>query len=806
MLSIKNNSAQNTLRKLPNFLFLLLLLKSSFIKAQTVEGEYDGVNYSAKDSMVMDVPDEIVTFYGNVELISNDIKLTADKVIYNTKKSEICAYGTKDSLGNWIGRPVFTQDGSSFTQDEVCYNLRTQKGFSKYAVTQEGELVFHAGQSKRHPSNELHIRNGKFTTCDAENPHYHFQLRKAIMIPYDKVVSGPLYMKFRKIPTPLALPFAWFPIKRDVRSHGILLPSYGDGGSLGFFLKDLGYYIPIGEHWDTRIMGDIYSGGSWTVRNISQYNYRYKSSGNFELSYNRQVKGFENIPGYNVINNFFVRWDHIQDSKAKPNQSFNASINFGTTGNFQQNLNSSLEDYLTNTFQSSVQWSYNSPRSPFSLTTSARHSQNSLTGLVTMTLPSVTLNMNRRTMSDLLGLDRGRVKLLDDININYNTRFENLGEISDTAISAMDFEKLKIENGLKHNVTVTSSRNFGFLTVSPILKYNEFTGFNQMDLFYDSETDTLQERTNSGIYGARNFSASLSMNTRIYGMFTFKEKRKVNAIRHVITPTISASYTPERNRETSIIFNEQSYEWNPWEASRFKPIDVRESGSMNFSLNQNLEAKVKDKQTGDIKKIKILESLTTSTGYNFLADELQLADITTTGFTSLFNKVNLNFNAIQSAYGRDTSGVVINEYLIQQGNGLLRLVRANGAVGTTLNGGKDKKVQWNTKIDYTMNLGRNWNSFTQADTTAITHGVALNGGIDLFSKWKIDVQTGYDLVLKELTPTQLNLNLDLHCWEFSFNWIPIGVRKSFALKINIKSPMLKDIKLEARGSNGQLLF
>ena len=184
---------------------------------------------------------------------------------------------------------------------------------------------------------------------------------------------------------------------------------------------------------------------------------------------------------------------------------------------------------------------------------------------------------------------------------------------------------------------------------------------------------------------------------------------------------------------------------------------------MNFSLNQNLEAKVKDKKTGDIKKIKILESLTSSTGYNFLADELQLSNISTTGFTSLFNKVNLNFNATQSAYGRDTSGVVINEYLIQQGNGLLRLVRANGAVGTTLNGGNDKKVPWNAKIDYTMNLGRNWNS-------------------------------------------QLNLNWDLHCWEFSFNWIPIGVRKSFALKINIKSPLLKDIKLEARGSDGQLLF
>lgn len=794
------------LSKLPNFLFLLLLLKSSVVLAQTVNGEYDGVNYSARDSMVMHVPEEIVTFYGDVELTSDDIKLTADKVIYNTKKSELCAYGTKDSLGNWIGRPVFTQDGSSFTQDEVCYNLRTQKGFSRHAVTQEGELVFHAGQSKRHPSNELHITNGKFTTCDAENPHYHFHLRKAIMIPYEKVVSGPLYMKFRKIPTPLALPFAWFPIKRDVRSQGILLPSYGDGGQLGFFLKDLGYYIPIGNHWDTRILADIYTGGSWTVRNISQYKYRYKASGNFELSYNRQKEGFQELPGYNVINNFFVRWSHVQDPKSRPNHSFNASLNFGSTGNFQQNLNSSLEDYLTNTFQSSVQWSYNSPRSPFSLTTSALHSQNSVTGLVTMTLPSVTLNMSRRSVSDLFGLDRGRVKLLDDISISYNTRFENLGEISDTALAALDFNQLDIENGFKHNVTMSSSRNFGFVTVSPSFKYDEYTAFNKVDMRYDDIGGMIVEDTLGGFFGDRDWNASLSVNTRFYGMFTFKEKRRMKAIRHVITPTLSASYTPERSRLRQEELGGDLMEWNPWEVNRFTPLDVRESGSMNFSLNQNLEAKIKDKTTGDVKKIKILESMTTSTGYNFLADSIQLADISTKAFTNLFNKVNLNFNATHTAYGRNEDGDVIDQFLVEQGGGLLRLKRANAAIGTTLNGGKDKKLPWNTRIDYTMNVGRNWNTELQSDTTAITHGIAVNGGIDIFSKWKIDVQSGYDLVLKEFTPTQLNLHWDLHCWEFSFNWIPIGVRKSFALKINIKSALLKDIKFEARGSDGQLLF
>ena len=349
----------------------------------------------------------------------------------------------------------------------------------------------------------------------------------------------------------------------------------------------------------------------------------------------------------------------------------------------------------------------------------------------------------------------------------------------------------------------------GFLTISPSFNYDEYTAFNEIDKswFLDEEGEIIEQTdTLGGFYGARDFNASLSVNTRFYGMFTFKEKRRIRAIRHVLTPTLSASYKPERSRIQSQLIDEQVMEWNPWEVNRFTPIDVRESGAVSFTLNQNLEAKVRDRKSGTVKKVKILESLTTSTGYNFLADSLNLSDISTTGFTNLFNKVNLNFNATQSAYGRDSSGVDINEYLIQQGKGLLRLKRATAAVGTSFKGGNDLGVPWNTRIDYTMNLGRNWNEDQQGDTTAVTHGFAVSGGVDLFKKWSVDFQSGYDLVLKEVTPTQLNLHWDLHCWELTFNWIPIGVRKSFALKINIKSALLKDIKIEARGSDGQFLF
>ncbi|MDE0722769.1 MAG: putative LPS assembly protein LptD, partial [Flavobacteriales bacterium] len=423
------------------FLFLFLVLKN-----ETLLGQDESMSYSASDSIVMIVDSNMVLLFGEVIIKSGDIELTADRVVYKTDKREACAFGTKDSLGNWIGRPVFKQGSSVFTQDQLCYNFNTEKGFSHNAVTTEGELVFHADNSKRLPGDAIHVQDGKFTTCNADNPHFHFHLSRAILYPDEKVISGPLYMKFRKIPTPLALPFAWFPLNQEKRSHGILLPSYGDGGTLGFFLKDLGYYLPLGEHWDTRLLFDIYSGGTWAMKNVSQYNYRYKSSGNFTLSYNRRMSGFEGLPGFAKENNFFVRWTHTQDTRSRPNQRFSASLNFGSSDIFQENLNSSMEDFLSNTFQSSLQWSYTSPRSPFSLTTSARHSQNSLTGNVSMTLPSATLTMSRRSISDILNLDKGSSKILDGISMIYSSRFENIAQISESSLSSLDLSSMEIKS------------------------------------------------------------------------------------------------------------------------------------------------------------------------------------------------------------------------------------------------------------------------------------------------------------------------------------------------------------------------
>ena len=781
------------------------------LKNDVVNGQEESMTYSARDSIVMIADSNLVLLFGDVVVKSGDVELTADRVIYRTDLREACAFGTKDSLENWIGRPVFKQGSSVFTQDQLCYNFNTEKGFSHHAVTTEGELVFHAENSKRLPGDAVHVSDGKFTTCNADNPHFHFHLSRAILYPDDKVISGPLYMKFRKIPTPLALPFAWFPLNKEKRAHGILLPSYGDGGSLGFFLKDLGYYLPLGNHWDTRLLFDIYSGGTWALKNVSQYNYKYKSNGNFSLSYNRRVSGFDGFPGFAKENNFFVRWSHAQDSRAKPNQRFSASLNFGSSDIFQENLNSSMEDFLSNTFQSSLQWSYISPRSPFSLTTSARHSQNSLTGNVSMTLPSATLTMSRRSLSDIIKLDRGRSNVLDGISVSYSSRFENVAEIADSSLSSLDFSAMKIKSGLKHSISASSSGSLGFITFAPSFQYNEFMGFSELtkSLAYDIDGNLVETGdTLGGVIADRDWSASISANTRFFGMFTFADKRKVKAVRHVLSPSISMSYSPERTRSQIAVLDQESVQWNPWELNRFAPTDLRESGAVNFSLGQNLEAKFLDESSGKVRKVKIIDSFSSAMSYNFLADSLQLSDITSRGFTSLFNKVNLNFSATHSAYSQDSTGATVSTFLASKGSGtdLIRLKRMTSSMGTSFNGGVDGGYPWNARVDYTMHLSRNFDTNIQSDTSALTHGVAIRGGLKLFTKWTFDVTTGYDIRYREFTPTAINVHWDLHCWELTFNWIPIGIRQSFAIKLNIKSPLLKDIKFEARGGNGEFLY
>ena len=766
------------------------------------------VRWDAADSTRMDVTQSEVELFGSAYVALDDIRLEADRIVYSQSTNQACAYGRRDSTGAWIGRPVLTQGGQSFEQDELCFDLKSRRGLSRQAVTVQGEAVFHAEVAKRQADERIHVANAKFTTCDAENPHFHFHLKRAVMIPGEKVVSGPFYLKFRKIPTPLALPFGWFPTPPEKRSHGLLMPGYGDGGNLGFFLKDLGYYLPLGEYADTRITGDIYTGGSWALRNSTNYKVRYWASGNFNVSFQRQRIGFTGLPSLTKQNQFFVRWTHNQDNRARPNSRFNTSVNFGSNNHFQSNLSSTQQDYLSNTFQSSIQWSRSFPGKPFNIALSARHAQNSQTGNVDVTLPAFTFNLQRTSLAKLLGTSQLNSRLLDEIAITGSSRFEQTMQAPDSVFTSGNWDEVTFRNGLKHTASASSQMRLGFVSITPSFNYNEFWAFQSLEGdLVDTEEGVVQELdTLQGFDATRDWRLSVNASTRFYGTFERGKDKRVQALRHVISPTLGMSYTPERQRTQELSLNDEYWEYNPYSLNRFTPQDVRASGAINLGVSQNLEAKVRDRETGEVKKVRLIDNVVTSANYNLIADSLGLSDITTRANTDLFNRMRVNFGATHSAYARDSTGQRIDQFLWETGEGPLRLTRANMAFGSNFKGGDGTSFPWNCRVDYNFDMRKNWQVASQSDTLIVNQSARIRGSIQIADKWRVDVNGGYDFINRELTPTQLDIRWDLHCWELSVNWVPIGIRKSIYVRLNIKSSMLKDLKLEFRDSDLPFLY
>lgn len=767
------------------------------------------IHWGASDSTRVISETSEVQLFGSAFVAVDDLRLEADRITYDEISNQACAYSRKDSMGVWIGRPVLTQGGQTFEQDELCFDLETRRGLSRHSVTVQGEAVFHAEVAKRQSDERIHVSNAKFTTCDAENPHFHFHLKRAIMIPGEKVISGPFYLKFRKIPTPLALPFGWFPTPPEKRSHGLLMPGYGNGGSLGFFLKDLGYYLPLGEQADTRLMGDIYSGGSWAIRSQTNYNIRYRASGSVNLSFQQTRTGFTGLPSLSLSNQAFVRWSHNQDSRSRPNSRFSASVNFGSANNFTTNLSSTQQDYLSNTFQSSAQWSKSFPGKPINLALSARHSQNSLTHQVDVTLPSLTANLQRTSLAELLGLSNSSWQLLQEVAVTASSRFEQTLQAPDSIFAAGAWDQVSFQNGIKHSASASSQMRLGFVSITPNFQFNEYWGFEELQGRLEEIEQGVVEQisdTLSGFNTTRDWRLSANASTRFYGTFQFGPDKRIPAIRHVLSPSLGMSYTPENSRTQITELGDESWEYNPYGLNRFKPQNIRASQAFNFSLSQNLEAKVRDIETGELRKVRIIDNIVTSANYNMVADSLRLSDITTRANTDLFDKVRVNVGFTHSAYDRDSTGQRVNSFLIDAKKGMVRLTRANAALGTNFRGGQDTDFPWDMRVDYNLNVQKNWVTSLQQDTLALTQTARIRGGVRIFEKWKIDVNGGYDFVNGEFTNTQLDLYWDLHCWELAVNVVPFGYRKSIYVRLNIKASMLKDLKMEYRENLSELNY
>lgn len=817
------------------------------VQAQSLKEQ---VTYAARDSMRYDVANQTVYLFGAATVTYEGLELTAERVVLDMKNETTCAFGAPDSSGTITGKPEFKQGGKTINADSLCYNFRTKKGLIQEVRTTEDQLYAVAHLSKRQPNDEVHSRGGMLTTCDRPHPHYHFAVSRMMVIPDDKIVTGPMIMKVGNVPTPLALPFGLFPNHKG-GSAGILIPTYGRSDALGYFLLNGGYYFPINDHVDAQLTGDIYSRGSWSLRGVSRYKSRYHYSGSVDISRTTLLNSVPEYPDFSKQVNFFVRWNHLLDPKASLTDRFTASVNIGSSSNFTNTFNSSTSDFLTNTFQSNVQWNHLWSGKPYSLSVGLRHSQNTLNKTFDITAPTATFNVQRVFPADWFRGDAsvaGR-HWYDNIGLTWSSSFDNRLSTTEDKLYLGNIPTLtkQMRNGLRHTGAVSTSLKTRIFTLNPELRFTDRMYFDQLRKTYYPGSDTLITDTVPEFGAPFEWSAGASLTSKFYGMFTFSGK-KLKAIRHVITPTAGLSYTPGNDTRITGPFGSEgaTSSYSPYDIGIYGAPTPSESGLLSFGLIQSVEAKMlkggpatttgtDEEATDQYKKVKLLDFLGVTTSYDLLKDSLNWSPVNVSARTQLFNKIDVNVVSLWDPYSTDTNGVRISRTQRELTGGLARLLNTNVAVGFELKSPRygqsaaDKPVNnnteqvvgeadpdkgarmnfslpWHLRVNYSYDLSRAWLAKDFTDTQR--QSVLFNGDINVLKWWKLGFSSGYDLEAEEWTPTSLNLYWDMHCWEFNLNVIPLGTRKSFSVRINVKASVLHDLKYELIrpfGNDGQLL-
>lgn len=657
---------------------------------------------SAKDSIIEDFSgkEKYIYYYGGVTVTYGDMKITSDYMAYNIDTKTVYASGITDTLGNTKGSPVMTQGSKSYDMENVYYNFGSRKAKIRNMKTKEEEGFLHGDYLKMMPDQSINVSKGKYTVCDLDHPHYYLRMTAAKVVtkPKQRTVFGPAYLVVEDVPLPLAVPFGFVPANPK-RSSGILFPTYGEEVSRGFYLKDMGYYFVFGDHFDVALTGDLYSLGSWSVKLNSRYKLRYKFNGSLALSYSNDQTGERGSTDFFKSTNFGVQWSHSQDPKSMPGASFRASVNFSSPSNNKYNshdINNAIQSQASSSISYSKTWS------KMSLSVNALHSQNSRDSSYSFTLPNITFNVNR--FFPFKRKNRiGKEKFYEQLSLSYNTSFQNRINFKASEVSNPDFWN-KMQNGMNHrfNIGLPSFTLLKYLNFSPGVNYGMNWYFQDMSKKYNEETDRVEDVKSDmfSTFGVtQDFSASLSMSTRIYGMFNFR-RGSLKAIRHMITPSVSFSYKPEMGtpingfRTYTYVDkdgNEQSVDYNRFQGGLNSPPSKGQTAGLSFQIGNNLEAKMIDKKdtTGTgTKKVKLLDQLSIRGSYNFLADSMKLSTIGISANTTIFKKMGLSGSITLDPYAVDDRGRRYNTYNIvkQGGVNLFRLTNASFSTSYTFSG------------------------------------------------------------------------------------------------------------------------
>lgn len=817
------------------------------------------VDYFGEDYVYIDRKSNKVYMYNKAYIVYGDMRIDAGLIILDMNKNEVEAKGI-DSAGVYSQKPVFVQANNTAEPDSLRFNTKTKKAIVYSTRTEQNGINTIAEVTKKENDSVYFLRNVKFTTSkNVDDPEYYFYTRKAKFVPQKKVVTGLTNMYIADVPTPIGLPFAYFPLTEN-RTSGFIIPTIGDNNNRGFFFQNGGYYFAINDFVDLTLLGDYYTNGSYGLRGESSYALRYKFRGNVSIRYENLINSERGFPDFSQSSVYNIRWSHTQDQKANPSSRFSASVNLGSSRYFQQSINQvNNASALVNTLSSSVSYAKTFEGEPqVNVTLAGTHTQNTNTQAINMSLPNLNASVSRIfPFAPKSGIKKG---ILQNINFQYDLSAENRIQTVDSLFFKPEmFDDAQI--GARHSIPVsTNFKILDYLSASASSGITETWVLKTTDQFYDPSANdgngAVVIDTIPGFDRYLTYNFSTSLGTTVYGLYDFGAEKKIQAIRHVMRPSVSYNINPgfdQYYEEYTIPSADPDVNAEVVQFSRFQNTLYGAPGqnfasSIGMSLSNTLEAKVRDRDTTatEPKKKVLLNNLNFSTAYNISGDSLRWNPLRFTGSIPIVKRLDFNFNGSLDPYALNNSNRRIDKFNIDNGGSLFRLTNANISFNysfsskdfesdedddnplnneTFRNGGrpddlfgeadslndraltKDEETEaeknidwysfsipWDLRVAYTMTYAN-----TMRQNEISSQSLMFSSNLQLSPRWQVGVSSGYDFKNKGVTLTQFRFVRDLESWELRFNWAPIGsINTSWYFYVGIKSSVLSDIKWDKR--------
>jgi lipopolysaccharide assembly outer membrane protein LptD (OstA) len=802
------------------------------------------------------------TLYGSGKVNYQNIELAAEVISMNLDSSTVHAYGIKDTTGTIKGKPVFKEGETAYDTETISYNFKSKKAGITDIITQQGEGYVTGSRAKKGANDEIFMEHGRYTTCDHhDHPHFYMQLTRAKVRPKKNVVTGPAYLVVEDVPLPLAVPFFFFPFSSSY-SSGFIMPTYMDDSSRGFGLAEGGYYFAMSDIMDLKLTGDIFTKGSWRLSGLTNYNKRYKYSGTLQADYQVTKTGDKGMPDYTVAKDFKVVWNHRQDAKASPNSTFSASVNFSTSSYERSNINNLYNSQLLtqNTKTSSISYSRSFPDIGLTLSGTTNIAQTMRDSSIAVTLPDLNI-----TLSRLFPFKRkkaaGAERWYEKISVSYTGRLTNSIRTKDDRLFKTGISGW--ENAMNHNIPISATFTlFKYLQVNPSVNYTERWYTRKINQIYNEETGRLEQNLNdtiNGFYRVSNYSASLSLSTKLYGMYKplFMKKKEIQ-IRHVVTPQVSISGAPSFSKywEEYTDNNGNTQYYSPFTGQPFGVPSREGSGTVSFSLANNLEMKYFDAKKDTLKKVSLIDDLSVNMSYNMAAKEKPWSPLSLNLRMKLTKNYTFNMNASFAtyAYTFDKSGNVVEGNRTEWSYGRFGRFQGYGSsFNYTFNNdtwkkwfgpkedekGKDKKesedggdedsdgsaedgtttkkvekaqadpdgyqvfkMPWSLSFSYSFNIREDRtkpiNRYSMRYPFTYTHNINMNGNVKISNNWSLSFNSGYDFQAKEITQTSCTISRDLHCFNLSASLSPFGRWKYYNVTIRANASILQDLKYEQR--------